>query len=158
MRGDLQELCHGQPAASFAIQHLRPWLAGAQRQSFGWLGRCGEAPSGSTCCWLETEVVDLYLLLNVICWLLGKALVCKGYYFYCFWFLWADVFASAATYAEVSVESRVVEEGFARYRHHSDGFGRAVLVACSAVSSGLEDYAFSCHIDGFSYGSALLLL
>ena len=42
MRGDLQELCHGQPAASFAIQHLRPWLAGAQRQSFGWLGRCGE--------------------------------------------------------------------------------------------------------------------
>ena len=26
MRGDLQELCHGQPAASFATQHLRPWL------------------------------------------------------------------------------------------------------------------------------------
>ena len=25
-RGDLQELCHGQPAASFATQHLRPWL------------------------------------------------------------------------------------------------------------------------------------
>ena len=107
---------------------------------------------------LETEVVDLYLLLNIVCWLLGKALVCKGYYFYCFRLLWADVFASAATYAEVSVEFRVVEEGFARYRHHSDGFGRAVLVASSAVGSGLEDYAFACHIDGFSYGSALLLL
>ena len=26
MRGDLQELCHGQPAASFTTQHLRPWL------------------------------------------------------------------------------------------------------------------------------------
>ena len=25
-RGELQELCHGQPAASFATQHLRPWL------------------------------------------------------------------------------------------------------------------------------------
>lgn len=119
--------------------------------------RRSKAPSGRTCCWLEPEVVDLYLLLNVICWLLGKALVCKGYYFYCFWLLWADVFAAAATYAEVSVEFRVVEEGFARYRHHSDGFGWAVLVAGSAVGSGLEDYAFACHIDGFSYGSALLL-
>ena len=28
-RGDLQELCHGQPAASFATQHFRPWLATA---------------------------------------------------------------------------------------------------------------------------------
>ena len=120
--------------------------------------RRSEAPSGRTCCWLETEVVDFYLLLNVICWLLGKALVCKGYYFYCFWLLWADIFAAAATYAEVSVEFRVVEEGFARYRHHSDGFGRAVLVAGSAVGSGLEDYAFACHIDCFSYCSALLLL
>ena len=27
MRGDLQELRHGQLAASFATQHLRPWLA-----------------------------------------------------------------------------------------------------------------------------------
>ena len=61
--------------------------------------RRSKAPSGRTCCWLEAEVVDLYLLLNVVCWLLGKALVCKGYYFYCFWFLWADVFAATATYA-----------------------------------------------------------
>ena len=29
MRGDLQELCHEQPAAAFAIQRLRPWLATA---------------------------------------------------------------------------------------------------------------------------------
>ena len=29
VRGEFQELCHGQPAASFATQHLRPWLAGA---------------------------------------------------------------------------------------------------------------------------------
>ena len=26
VRGDLQELRHEQPAASFATQHLRPWL------------------------------------------------------------------------------------------------------------------------------------
>ncbi|MDY2650243.1 MAG: hypothetical protein SOV89_03870 [Candidatus Egerieousia sp.] len=29
MRGDLQELRHEQPAAAFAIQRLRPWLATA---------------------------------------------------------------------------------------------------------------------------------
>ena len=28
-RGDLQELCHGQLAASFVTQQLRPWLPGA---------------------------------------------------------------------------------------------------------------------------------
>ena len=28
-RGDLQEVCHGQLAALFATQHLRPWLATA---------------------------------------------------------------------------------------------------------------------------------
>ena len=32
MRGDLQELCHGQSAAAFAIQHLRP---GQVTASFG---------------------------------------------------------------------------------------------------------------------------
>ena len=29
VRGDLQELCHEQPAAAFAIQRLRPWLTTA---------------------------------------------------------------------------------------------------------------------------------
>ena len=98
---------------------------------------------------LESEIIYLYLFLFFHFWRDGLRLYCIGHDDHGFRCGRTDVFASAASDADILIQVRKKQTVFIRL--HGDGLGRAMLVAGPAVGAVFYDDAMVFPEIGFPY-------